>query len=821
MKRMKFVKNVAAIILAFLLIIAPVSLIKAPAAGLTADQLMAYQDKGISRGEFAMLLNACLSLPEGTGDGFTDVPDDHSYALDIATAQFTGYMSGDGFGNFRPDDIISGAEAASCISFFLGFNLSGIQPYPYTSVPSWAVPAVSNLIDLKMVPLQLTDKKALTVADAITFLTALTNALMFQGSPYALQQVSQNDDFYGYTNRAYLATATIRPGNIWAMAFQDPDYNVQNQIAALLADILSNDQEPGSDAWKINELYGMYMDEPGRANSLKKVKAMVSEIKAVTSIAGLNKLAAECFPAVSLQGFYGMAAINDAKIDATKWCAIVYPGDFFLGSRDYYDDSPMLTPIHEALKRFIASLLAYVGETENLGSRSAAVFEMEKNNALVSMPMEVFNNPDVIYTLSSWEEMDKITAGSNSLQYSPKVREALKNANVYCPDIDYIKHIEALYTEKNLEVLKDFAILNTVMTFGNCMGDDFLGIGSELQTYMYGSAIEPASLALRAQMLVTNLMSGALSKLYANKYVSPATKQDVTQIVGLIKDKYRERIMSVEWMGEETKLAAAEKLDSIKLYVAYPDKYRTKYDFNVKSMADGGNLVDFTMDYTKAILAQQIEDLKKPFEKILWDSVPTYTVNAFYSPTENAVIIPAGILQEPFYSPNASREANIGGIGAVIAHEFTHAFDNNGAKYDKNGTIANWWADEDYAAFNALNDNVIAALFDTVVMGDLTVNGLLCAGETIADLGAMACVLDIASEMDDADLAIVMRSWARIWAARMSPEVTAYLLAIDVHAPNKVRVNFTLSHLDQFYDVFGIIESDGMYVAPENRINIW
>jgi len=707
------------------------------------------------------------------------------------------------------------------VNFFLGFDLTKVVPNSLTTVPVWARAAVSNLLDLQMMAIELTDKKALTVADAVSFIEALSTAVMFQGSPYVLIQTTEKDDFYAFNNRQYLATAKIEPGYIYTMAFLIPEFVVQDQTAQMLSDILESDLKSGSNEWKINELYSMYMDEPGRAKSIDRVIPIINEIKAVKSIAELNALAAKYFSVLNIQGFYGLGINSDAKADATKWSVLVAPGGFMLGSRDYYSDDESLAAIHKALKKYIADMLAYAGETEKLESRAEAVFNMEQSNALASMPLENFTDPNVIYTKSSWDEMDKVTANSNTLNYSREIRTTLKDANVYCPDMDYIKHIEVQYTQDNLEVLKDFALINTIGTFGSFLGDDFSDLGDDLQVAMFGQAPEKMSLEKRAQSLVSNIMVTLLSELYVEKYVSPSTKEDVTQIVELIRDKYRDRITELDWMGDATKKKAIEKLDSIKAYVAYPDKYNDTLKFDMKAKDDGGNLIDFYMDYVSASFAYTLELIKKPYELNLWDNVPTYMVNAFYSPTENAIVIPAGILQEPFYSVDGEREANLGGIGAVIAHEISHAFDNSGAQYDKNGTLTNWWDETDYTAFEEMTDKVAAALSEIKFVGDQPVNGVLCTGETIADLGAMSCVLDIADDMEDADMALVMRSWAYIWAARMSPEVSAYMLSVDSHAPNKVRANFILSQLDDFYKTFGITEDDGMYVAPENRIAIW
>ena len=806
---------------------------QAQTQALTIEQLIQDPARSITRGEFAMLLNAYLfpaesdgvnasdSVSAGAGAGFTDVPGDHPYAADIAAAQALGYMIGDGGGIFRPDDIISGAEAAVCVNYFLGFDLAKVKPNDTTIAPEWAKTAVSNLLDLRMATLELTDKNALTVADASAFAEALLTALMFQGSPYALTQADEKDDFFAYNNRQYLATATIAPGYLFAMSFLEPQFDVEAQRAALLAEILADGGAPGSDRWKLSELYKMYVDEPGRAASLAKVMPIIDEIKAVESIAELNALAAKYYAVVDIQGFYGLAVMNDARGDATKWCVVAAPGSLMLGARDYYADTPELAPIHDELKKYLTAILAYAGETKNLESRAAAVFAMEQGNALASMPLEQLNDPEVIFAKSSWDELDKMSAGSNTMNYSPELREALKDASVYCPDADYIKHVETLYTEANLDTLKDFALLNTIGTLSPFLGDDYIVLSKDLETVMFGAPVETMSLELRAQTFATQFMNEAFSKMYADEYVTPGVKSDVTQIVESIRDKYRERITSLEWMSDGTKQKAIEKLDAIEAYVAYPDNYKTRYVFDVKAKADGGNLVEFYLDYTKSVYAQLLVEYRKPYDKNLWDDVPTYTVNAFYSPLENAIVIPAGVLQEPLYSINATRETNLGAIGAIIAHEITHAFDNSGAQYDKYGTLTNWWDDTDYAAFGELTDQVAASLSEIDFVGGQSVNGILCTGEAIADLGAMACVLDIADDEEDADLALVMRSWAHIWAARMSPEVAAYMLAVDTHAPNKVRANYTLAQFDDFYRVFGVTAGDGMYIAPENRIAIW
>ena len=816
MKKSQLIKKLTALLLALSACVILTASDGSSAVGV--DQLLLVQTAPITRAQFVMLLNDRLSLPEGVGAGFNDVPQSHPYAADILSAQAAGYINRDDNGNFRPDAVISGAEAAVFINFFLGFDLTRVPLNASSTAPQWAKPAVSNLLDLGMVTLALTEKKALTVADAEAFTTALTIALMFRGSPYELRQADEKDDFYAYNNRQYLATATIPPGELVAMAAMESQININNRLDSLLAGILAAGGNPGSDEWKISELYRMYMDESGRAKSIEKIRPIINEIKAVKNAAEFSAITAKYYPIISFQNFYEISAASDARVDAGKWCFFIEKGSLTLFSRDYYMDDPALAPIHEAVKNYMASVLGFIGETGDLEARATAMFAMEKGRALASLPQEQLSNPDVIYTKSSWQELDKITTASNVLNYNPGLREILKDANVYCPDIGYVKYIESLYTEANLAVLKDFAIYNAVCAVGGYIGDDFAELKKELDAILYGWAVE-TGLEQRARKFVTELMENAFSKLYAENYVSSDTKTDVTQMVELLRKKYRERIVSLNWMSGETKQKAIEKLDSIKAFIAYPDSYDNALSFDVKAKAGGGTLIDVYMNYADAKHKRLLECIQKPYESDPWDGTPTYTMNAFYSRVQNSIIVPAGILQEPMYSKDVGREVNWGGIGTIIGHEISHAFDNGGAQYDKNGTLTNWWTAADHAAFAALVDKTAAALSDIQFVNGKYLNGVRNVGETISDLGGLASVLDIIRDMNG-DMALFMRSYAHLFAARMSAELAEYLLS-SIHAPNKVRTNFVLSQFEEFYKTFGITRTDGMYIAPEKRTTIW
>jgi putative endopeptidase len=382
-----------------------------------------------------------------------------------------------------------------------------------------------------------------------------------------------------------------------------------------------------------------------------------------------------------------------------------------------------------------------------------------------------------------------------------------------------MQFINGLYTDNNLPVLKDMAMICVLQVVGSYLGDNYMDLQDNMIAAITGSAPARDPMATRALTAVENLMEPTLSNMYASAYGTQKTKDDMKQMVEAIRQKRIDRINALDWMSAQTKTKAVDKLKSITAYVAYPDKPIDELNFDVKAKEDGGSLVDFYMSQCKATAAKGLADLQKPVDQNMWDSVPTYTVNAYYDASVNGIMVPAGILQSPVYNPNGTQEENLGSIGAVIGHELTHSVDNNGALFDKNGTMTNWWIDADFTAFAAKTKAVSDALSQIKFNGQ-QVNGNLCGAEAIADLGGLSAALSIAQDKN-LDTGTVINAWAKLWDERMSQQTATYILSIDVHLPAKIRVNFTVAQQDEFYKAFNIQESDGMYTAPENRVNIW
>lgn len=694
---------------------------------------------------------------------------------------------------------ISGKEANLYLNNILGFN------------------------DLRMVSNDLIEKEKLSYEDVKVFTKALEIARMFPESPYALMNKSLKDDFFAYENREYLATATINRGKKSASSFIDVEKNVEDMLSEDLGNILkSKTLVKNSDEWKINELYKMYMDKNSRKESVSKLKPYIDEIKSTKSIDEFIALSEKYKNYFDFEPFIDIDAGSDAKVDASKWAVFVSPSSYRLGSIEYYKDDDKNVNVQNAYVDYICKILKYMGESVNIEKRAKDIFICEKKRSKMDFPQEYYDDINIRYAKCSLADMLEYTKKSHALIISDDLFKLFKKMNIYCPNIEYIKYVDNLYVEENLPLLKDYAILKIYDTFAKVFGEDAILIPKDLNKALYGQIGEDKKIEERALTYVTENMNRAYSRIYVKNHVSKKTKEDVVNMVEKIRDKFCERINNLAWMTLETKNKAMEKLKSIKAYVAYPEEGEVDYEktCDLKSKEEGGNLIDWTLSKKDLEYRDFIKDLKKSAKQNVWRNLNTYIVNAFYMPCYNAIAVPAGILQAPFYDPNSSIEENLGGIGSVIAHEFTHAFDNNGAKYDKNGTITNWWKDEDFSHFSKMAEDVSSELSKIKFAGK-NVNGKLCTGEVIADLGGLSCVLDIAESNSGANLKKVMKAWANIWATRMSKEMAQYLLAVDVHAPSKIRVNFVLSQMDDFYRAFNIRENDGMFVPKENRIIIW
>lgn len=372
------------------------------------------------------------------------------------------------------------------------------------------------------------------------------------------------------------------------------------------------------------------------------------------------------------------------------------------------------------------------------------------------------------------------------------------------------------YSEKNWELLKAYLVYEAATAYNAYLTDAI-----RIQSGAYSRALSGTPEAMDQKKAAYYLAQGpynqALGLWYAKEKFSAAAKQDVEAKVATMIDVYKERLSQNNWLAKETIDKAITKLNVITPHIGYPEQLPETYAKKV--IDDQRSLVENAQRLAEISIAYAWSKWNQPVDRKEWH-MPAHMVNAYYDPQQNQIVFPAAILQAPFYSLEQSSSANYGGIGAVIAHEISHAFDTNGASFDENGSLNNWWRKEDYTAFKERTDRVVQQ-FDGLDSYGAKVNGQLTVSENVADLGGLACALAAAKKEADFSAADYFTNFARIWRMKARPEYMQMLAAVDVHAPGKLRTNVQVSNFSDFLAAFAVQEGDGMWRDEKDRVIIW
>lgn len=372
------------------------------------------------------------------------------------------------------------------------------------------------------------------------------------------------------------------------------------------------------------------------------------------------------------------------------------------------------------------------------------------------------------------------------------------------------------YSESNWELLKASLVLAAAGAWNSYLTDDIRILSGSYNRALSGTP-QPMDKKKAAFYLAQGPYNQALGLWYAGEKFSPEAKADVEAKVATMIDVYKERLSKTDWLAPETRDKAITKLNVITPHIGYPEQLPKTYA--QKIIDDKLTLVENAQNLAKISIAYSWSKWNKPVDRKEWH-MPAHMVNAYYDPQQNQIVFPAAILQAPFYSLEQSSSANYGGIGAVIAHEISHAFDTNGASFDENGSLNNWWTDEDYKAFKERTDKVVEQ-FDGLDSYGAKVNGQLTVSENVADLGGLACALEAAKKEADFSARDYFINFATIWRMKARPEYMQMLAAIDVHAPGKLRTNVQVANFEDFFTAFDVKEGDGMWRDKNERVIIW
>ena len=634
---------------------------------------------------------------------------------------------------------------------------------------------------------------------------------------YAYKGTNLKDDFYAAVNQDWLAQATIPDGQMINGVLYGLMYEVDDQIAGLITDIAAEPQKAGTAEAKIAALYHTVMDTEGREKAgVEPIQPWLDAIDKAGTVAELVQVDADMRREMGFMTLLGFSLTLDLK-DSSRYTAYFSTWSAMM-DKDFYANPDEGTT--EAYLDYLTRLLVLGGESEEAARADARrVYDMETVLAAASLNVEDRGNVDLIYNLFSMEELKEIFPGVDLEEvYAATGLEMEETIGV--SDVGAMKAAAGYFTPEHLADLKAMAKVGLLLMVGSTLSQEFQEADYAFTKALYGVEGRQTTEQVAAGQ-VQGMLSDYLARAYAETYFTPEAKADVEEMIAEFIAIYKERIQAQDWMSEETKAMALKKLDTMQVKVGYPDSWETCLDeADIKGPEEGGSFFSNMIAIQKAQWAEVLTWQGGTVDRSQWIMAP-YTVNACYTASFNDITFPAAILQAPMYDVNASREENLGGIGYVIAHEITHAFDNNGAKFDEKGNAADWWTEEDYAAFQAKCE-AVKAWYD----GQESAPGIACSGtltlsENVADLGALQCIVEAAGKLEEPDYEALFRSVAKTWASTATRGMLERLAVGDVHAADKLRVNRALQTIPEFYETFGIKEGDGMWTAPEERVKVW
>ncbi len=641
------------------------------------------------------------------------------------------------------------------------------------------------------------------------------------------KSVRPQDNFYDFVNGSWMKTAKIPADKSTWGSFNKLAEDTDNNSMTILNSLLSDKFAPGSEGKKIQDLYGTYMNmEKRNADGISPIKANISKIDAIKTIADLQKYLVQA----TKEGenpFYGWsveADLKDSKMNA------VYMDSPTLGmGRDYYQkQNPKNAEALEAYTKYVASMLDALGN-KNSANTSKQIVNFEKSLANSLLTNEQIRDVTLQYNPQTMAELGQLVKNVNLPAYLKQV--GVNTDKVIITEIKYYKNLDGFLTSKNIGVIKEYMKFHLIS--GNA---SYLSQNLDQQKFnFYGKHLrgqqEQRAQNKRGFELINFTLGEAFGKLYVEKYFPPEAKAQMVELIDYLKKSFASHISNLSWMSSTTKEKALEKLNEFSVKVAYPDKWKDYSKLSITSEADGGTLFSNLKNITEWQYQRSLDKIGKPVDKTEW-GMPPQTVNAYYNPLNNEIVFPAGILQPPFFNPKADAAVNFGGIGAVIGHEITHGFDDQGSQFDADGNLTDWWTAADKASFQKAT-KALAAQYDKYepVKGTF-INGTFTNGENIADLGGVNISFD-ALQMylkDHGNPGLIsgytqdqrfFLSWATVWRTLQKEAALINQIKTNEHAPGLYRAFGPLVNTDAFYKAFDVKEGDQHYKKPEDRVKIW
>ena len=625
-------------------------------------------------------------------------------------------------------------------------------------------------------------------------------------------------NFYQAVNKDWLLKAKIPVDSPSIDSFYTLDEDVKGKLKKDIKNL--GEGKESSDITGMSEFITFYKAasdyKQREKDGLEPLKPYLKEIEDIKDLNDLaNKSASLTDKGIPLP--FGYDVGTNAENTSQKQIQLSPPSILLPDVSIYKDEASKkqyLTPIETATQKALEML----GYSEKNSKRIVKeALEFDEIIAKYSLSNEEMSESKNLVHPKTAEE---INAYSGSFKLYDVIKgimgRDLETINV--PNTKYFENYSKVVNQDNFSKIKSWMLVQEAMAASNSLTEDYRLNFESISMAIMGTQ-KPVSKEDSVYEMSVHLFSDVMSVYYGRKYFGEEAKTDVTGMIDRIKNVYRGRLQKNNWLTEGTRNKAIEKLDKMKVFVGYqedvdPGTKELHLDPNKSFFELSEDIAQFGKRYT-------IDHFDEPIDKNKW-SGSAFDINAYYNPESNSINFPAGILQAPFYDKNQSTEKNYGGIGVVIGHEITHAFDSNGADYDENGDMHNWWTNADSKAF----DKRIKAFEDQwngLEIYGTKVNGKLTVTENVADAGGLSSTLQVLkTDMTKPNLKDYFENYANIWKQKASLQYNKYTMVQDVHAPNELRVNQQLKNLPEFYEAYPQIkEGDAMYLAPSKRISLW
>ena len=644
-----------------------------------------------------------------------------------------------------------------------------------------------------------------------------------------LAGLKETDDFHAAVNRDWLTSNEIPTGYYSYDTFAERQLEVDDELVRILESRVSfSDPYIAHCQELVQDYYRMWLDWDARdAAGIEPLRDVVQPLLNVSTLDQMTQYLSD--PDTTIRALPLCAAFTAANPnDADNNAVYITPPSLVFSDPMYYDyleaDSWKTQPRYMQAAGYMLERLGYLDEERDQILKDSYAFECEM--AAHMMTTEEHSAEDsTIRTNNPRSYADLVTEQGDFPLTGMLEGAGLEESEVFIlQEPDWLACMSELYDEEHLDKMKAYLLVSDVLQFMDLLDHDCYNRKIMVQNVLSGSSgqVEDKKAACDA---VDDVLGPELGDVYAETYISDRTRRDVTGLIEDVLDEYHAMLQSADFLSEGTRAEAIKKLDNLTIRVASQEDFDDE-DADLEDLLDfagpdeGGSLVDARIAISEETCRLNAEDVNQPVDREAWIANPQ-EVNAYYYSLDNSINIPAGILGGEFYNDKMSYEEKLGHVGVVVAHEISHAFDTSGRQYDERGNLRNWWTEEDYRRFHERAQKLVDYYSGFEPVEDIQVNGAMLDTEAIADLTGVKCMLRIAAGEDNFDYDRFFRALAANWRTLTTLETEAYAIEQDVHPLPYLRTNAVVVQFEEFHRTYGTKEGDGMYLAPEYRLEIW